>query len=50
MSLLQILSTMINIIKDGAAFLWGIASAVPVATASIVVIVAVAVIYLIVGR
>lgn len=50
MSILQILGMMIDTIKTGAGFLWELATAVPAATGSIVVIVAVAVIYLIVGR
>ena len=50
MSLLQLLGTMIDTVKNGASCLWDIASSMPVASASIVVIVAVAVIYLFVGR
>lgn len=50
MSVFQLLGTMIDTIKNSASFLWEIATAVPVASASIVVIVAVAVIYLIIGR
>lgn len=50
MSVFQLLGTMIDTVKNGAACLWEIATAVPVASASIAVIVAVAVIYLFVGR
>lgn len=50
MNVLQYLIMITQNIKDGAAALWEIASAVPVASGSIAVIVAVAVIYLIVGR
>lgn len=50
MSLFQLLGTMIDTVKNGAACLWEIATAIPAASASIVVIVAIAVIYLFVGR
>lgn len=50
MTIIKIIINMLNILWRGVLMLWEVAQAVPIATAAIIVVVAVSVIFLIVGR
>ena len=50
MTTIKILLSMLNILWRGVLMLWDIATAVPLATGAIIVLVAAAVVFLIVGR
>lgn len=50
MSVLQLLFTFINFFLNAAAWLWEIATALPVATGAIILVVACGILFLIVGR
>ena len=50
MTVVKMIISMLNILWRGVLMLWELAAAVPIATAAIIVVVAVAIIFLIVGR
>lgn len=50
MSILDVLFTFINFFLNAAKWLWEIATALPIVSVSIIIVVAVGIIYLIVGR
>lgn len=50
MSALQVFLTFINFFLNAAMWLWEIATALPIVSVSIIIVVAVGIIYLIVGR
>lgn len=50
MTVIRMVISMLNILWRGVLMLWDIATAVPIATGAIIVLVAAAVIFLIVGR